>query len=101
MMPEFSERSFSRVIGLPARVDPDAHPIVEALSDSRYQRRAAFGVVPCHKILRVGHGFRNFRNYWLRLLLHCGITSQHRTQHHCQADYHPLLCRGRFLSIAS
>jgi transposase len=28
------------------------------------------------KILRVGHGFRNFRNYRLRLLLHCGITWQ-------------------------
>lgn len=26
------------------------------------------------KILRVGHGFRNFHNYRLRLLLHCGIT---------------------------
>lgn len=26
------------------------------------------------KIKRVGHGFRNFTNYRLRLLLHCGIT---------------------------
>jgi hypothetical protein len=25
---------------------------------------------------RVGHGFRNFANYRLRLLLHCGITWQ-------------------------
>jgi len=25
------------------------------------------------KIKRVGHGFRNFENYRLRLLLHCGI----------------------------
>jgi transposase len=31
------------------------------------------------KILRVGHGFRNFGNYRLRLLLHCGITWQHHT----------------------
>jgi transposase len=31
------------------------------------------------KILRVGHGFRNFVNYRLRLLLHCGITWQHHT----------------------
>jgi transposase len=31
------------------------------------------------KILRVGHGFRNFHNYRLRLLLHCGITWQHHT----------------------
>ena len=31
------------------------------------------------KILRVGHGFRNFDNYRLRLLLHCGITWQHQS----------------------
>lgn len=26
------------------------------------------------KIRRVGHGYRNFDNYRLRLLLHCGVT---------------------------
>jgi transposase len=26
------------------------------------------------KIKRVGHGYRNFANYRLRLLLHCGVT---------------------------
>jgi transposase len=32
------------------------------------------------KVKRVGHGFRNFANYRLRLLLHCGIAWQtHRT----------------------
>jgi transposase len=32
------------------------------------------------KVKRVGHGFRNFDNYRLRLLLHCGIRWQtHRT----------------------
>ena len=31
------------------------------------------------KILRVAHGFRNFNNYRLRLLLHYGITWQHHT----------------------
>jgi transposase len=32
------------------------------------------------KVKRVGHGFRNFANYRLRLLLHCGVTWQtHRT----------------------
>jgi transposase len=32
------------------------------------------------KIKRVGHGFRNFTNYRLRLLLHCGVTwKTHRT----------------------
>jgi transposase len=32
------------------------------------------------KVKRVGHGFRNFASYRLRLLLHCGVTWQaHRT----------------------
>jgi len=32
------------------------------------------------KVKRVGHGFRNFTNYRLRLLLHCGVRWQtHRT----------------------
>ncbi len=32
------------------------------------------------QIKRVGHGFRNFANYRLRLLLHCGVTwHTHRT----------------------
>jgi len=32
------------------------------------------------RIKRVGFGFRNFANYRLRLLLHCGITwNTHRT----------------------
>jgi hypothetical protein len=26
------------------------------------------------KVKRVGHGFRNFANYRLRLLLHCGVS---------------------------
>ncbi|MBA2532485.1 MAG: transposase, partial [Nocardioidaceae bacterium] len=28
------------------------------------------------KVKRVGHGFRNFANYRLRLLLHCGVARQ-------------------------
>jgi transposase len=28
------------------------------------------------KVKRVGHGFRNFNNYRLRLLLHCGVQWQ-------------------------
>jgi transposase len=28
------------------------------------------------KVKRVGHGFRNFDNYRLRLLLHCGVRWQ-------------------------
>jgi transposase len=32
------------------------------------------------KVKRVGHGFRNFASYRLRLLLHCGVRWQtHRT----------------------
>jgi transposase len=32
------------------------------------------------KVKRVGHGFRNFANYRLRLLLHCGVAWKiHRT----------------------
>jgi transposase len=32
------------------------------------------------KVKRAGHGFRNFANYRLRLLLHCGVRWQtHRT----------------------
>ena len=32
------------------------------------------------RIKRVGFGFRNFANYRLRLLLHCGVTwHTHRT----------------------
>jgi len=32
------------------------------------------------KVKRVGHGFRNFTNYRLRLLLHCGVRWQtHQT----------------------
>jgi transposase len=32
------------------------------------------------KVKRVGHGFRNFANHRLRLLLHCGVTwTTHRT----------------------
>jgi transposase len=31
-------------------------------------------------VKRVGHGFHNFANYRLRLLLHCGVRWQtHRT----------------------
>jgi len=43
------------------------------------------------KIKRVGHGFRNFTNYRLRLLLHCGVTWQ---------DQPTARLRGRPRSIA-
>jgi hypothetical protein len=48
----------------------------ELLTDSS----AVDGAVPYQKVKRVGHGFRNFTNYRLRLLLHCGVAWQtHRT----------------------
>jgi transposase len=44
------------------------------------------------KILRVGHGFRNFDNYRLRLLLYCGITWHHQI---------PTPLRGRLPRLAA
>lgn len=44
------------------------------------------------KILRVGHGFRNFDNYRLRLMLHCGITWHHQI---------PTPLRGRLPRLAA
>jgi transposase len=32
--------------------------------------------LPVEKIRRIGHGFRNFDNYRLRLLLRCGVKWQ-------------------------
>jgi len=44
------------------------------------------------KILRVGHGLRNFHNYRLRSLLHCEITWQNHT---------PISPRGRLPRLAA
>jgi transposase len=44
------------------------------------------------KVKRVGHGFRNFTNYRLRLLLHCGV----RWQTHQTARL-----RGRYLRLVA
>ena len=44
------------------------------------------------KIKRVGHGFRNFSNYRLRLLLHCGISWNHQI---------PTPLRGRLPRLAA
>jgi transposase len=40
------------------------------------------------KVKRVGHGFRNFTNYRLRLLLHCGVTWQAHQTAACEAAHH-------------
>jgi len=44
--------------------------------------------LPIKKIKRTGHGFRNFNNYRLRLLLRCGVDWQTRSQHESEAGYH-------------
>jgi transposase len=45
------------------------------------------------KVKHVGHGFRNFANYRLRLLLHCGVTWQiHQTAG--LRDHSPRLLRA-------
>lgn len=44
------------------------------------------------KIKRSGHGFRNFDNYRLRLLLHCGVTWN---------DHQPAPLRGRLPRLAA
>jgi len=48
------------------------------------------------KIKRVGHGFRNFDNYRLRLLLHCGVNWQTPNRHHSETGYHAWLRRAPF-----
>jgi transposase len=42
------------------------------------------------KIKRIGHGFRNFENYRLRLLLHCGVEWPHSTRRTNRGSGHSL-----------
>jgi hypothetical protein len=46
------------------------------------------------KVKRVGHGFRNFANYRLRLLLHCGVAWQTRRTASLRAAHHAWWRRG-------
>ena len=46
------------------------------------------------KIKRVGHGFRNFDNYRLRLLLHCGVDWHTPPPPRSEAGYHAWLRRA-------
>ena len=46
------------------------------------------------KIKRVGHGFRNFDNYRLRLLLHCGVDWDTTAPPRSEAGYHAWLRRA-------
>lgn len=48
------------------------------------------------KIKRIRHGFRDFDNYRLRLLLACGgITSQHQPTARIRGAHHAWLRRAR------
>jgi hypothetical protein len=40
------------------------------------------------KVKRVGHGFRSFTNYRLRLLLHCGWHGRLTGPRDCQDAHH-------------
>ena len=65
---------------------PELHRLARTLDSWRDELLARFTVgavsngpteainLLIKKIKRVGHGFRNFTNYRLRLLLHCGTT---------------------------
>ncbi|MGI8721563.1 MAG: transposase, partial [Geodermatophilaceae bacterium] len=47
------------------------------------------------RIKRVGrHRFRNFDNYRLRLLLHCGVDCRLTRRHHSEPGYHAWLRRA-------
>ena len=52
------------------------------------------------KIKRVGHGFRNFDSYRLRLLLHCGVTWNTAPTNHSEAGHHAWLRGATFTAHA-
>jgi transposase len=55
---------------------PDDAASISSLTDGRQaiatQTRRAVNLV-VKKVLRVAHGFRSFKNFRLRVLLHCGV----------------------------
>jgi transposase len=46
------------------------------MSPGLFQRPTEAVNLLIKKVKRLGHGFRNFANYRLRLPLHCGLTWQ-------------------------
>jgi hypothetical protein len=48
------------------------------------------------KIKRVGHGFRSFTNYRLRLLLHCGWHGKLTGPRDCEVAHHVLWRRAAY-----
>jgi len=50
------------------------------------------------KVKRVGHGFRNFNNYRLRLLLHCGVEWHTRPVSNQDAAHHDWSRRARLMA---
>ena len=85
--PQRAVQAFSRWLEFCADSNvPELHRLARTLDSWREELLARFDVGPVSngpteavnllikKIKRVGHGFRNFTNYRLRLLLHCGTT---------------------------
>jgi hypothetical protein len=71
-------RRSDAVLAYLARLPPTGH-LADAPSEHQELLTggsALDGAVPYQKVKRVGHGFRNFTNYRLRLLLHCGVIWQ-------------------------
>ena len=85
--PDRAAQAFTRWLEFCADSNvPELHRLARTLDSWREELLARFHVGPVSngpteavnllikKIKRVGHGFRNFTNYRLRLLLHCGTT---------------------------
>lgn len=85
--PQRAAQAFSRWLALCADSEvPELHRLARTLDSWREELLARFTVADVSngpteavnllikKIKRVGHGFRNFANYRLRLLLHCGTV---------------------------
>src|ERR1700712_502797 len=84
--PQRAAQAFTRWLTFCADSNvPELHRLGRPLDSWRDELLARFGVgavsngpteainLLIKKIKRVGHGFRNFDNYRLRLLLHCGV----------------------------
>ena len=85
--PQRAAQAFTRWLTFCADSEvPELHRLARTLDSWRDELLARFTVgavsngpteainLLIKKIKRVGHGFRNFTNYRLRLLLHCGTT---------------------------
>jgi hypothetical protein len=63
----------------PGQPQPGHHPARQhhrGTPGAAHRQLPLDGAVPYQKDKPLGHGFRNFANYRLRLLLHCGVRWQ-------------------------